>query len=890
MTNKDFAFLLACLLSVCRAAAFGEIPLGDFTTQRFKYSKLHLQGIACDETGIYYGFADGVTKTDWTGKVLAQGASAYGSTGHIGDVCLHNGLLYATSWRNKPGTVNSGGAPGSENSGREGMIQVFNAADLVMIPEKNRVLPYSTDGIEFYNGAFWIGLPYSGPYPHTNMTIAVWNEDFSRELSRPVHYSDGTKLLYTMQTLAEMDGLLWHGCYVDENWYRGRKLPLPANRTYLTDEKGNIVYSTSVWTATGIAMVPESLSHGRRLVITAGDAKSGGARVDVRFWEWLDGELVPYRPVNAVSGAADLFFLGDPLSFGLTGSDEWRLGLSYRLRRPAVNCPTPAEALRCVAEGCLDGFAARTVAVAAFDGVDFESPSAASEDIEKLLRLVREKQPSANILLPAAPVPADGNVKYVRRFNRRLCALSGKYGADFVEELDFNELSAYCESRARIRYGRYLNSYHDACVYKIGLKGKHLEKPYTTMDEAMDIIRRVHDYSGAIRQIVYLCGWQFKGHDSKYPSWSEVGGHVSYGGEKTPLLSLRRFIRDARALGADVSLHVNMNDAYTNAPDWQAYVDADAICRRKDGSLQPYQVFDGEQSYQINHEKEWKSGLARRRIDALLEMIPELLESKTIHIDAFFGDASPYHGLTYKEDMLWCDRIVDYWRKKGMDVTTELLSDVDQIGYFPMVYHHNIDERHRVAVDPRVLCGGDGEWSVRNMNFYSFDDAWKARTPDAGVVYPQAWGEGHFADLRGHRVAEAGVFLEKLVRTTMLNAWYNRFRPLRHTVDAAVYRVERTGDVLSEVKLSDHRLTVTRRGRLVVENGNYFLDYPDGKLVVYSTDGGRLTFTLPPLLQAERVFRGRTWPEGESVLTAAEAGRLTLELRKGTAAVLFHEE
>ncbi|MBR2981993.1 MAG: hypothetical protein IKC80_02055 [Kiritimatiellae bacterium] len=887
-TKKSFAFLLAGLLSFSRAAASGEIVLGDFTTERFKYSKLHLQGIACDETGIYYGFADGVTKTDWTGRVLAQGASVYGSSGHIGDVCLHNGLLYATSWRTKPGTAKPGGAPGSENSGREGLIQVFNAADLAMVPEKNRVLPYSTDGIEFYNGAFWIGLPYSGPYPHTNMTIAVWNEDFTEELSRPVHYSDGTKLLYTMQTLAEMDGLLWHGCYVDENWYRARKLPVPANRTYLTDKMGNIVYATSVWTATGIAMVPESLSRGRRLIITAGDAKSGGARVDVRFWEWLNGELVPYRPVNSFSGASDLFFLCESSAYGLTRDDEWQLGLKYRVGRPETICSTLADSMRCVRNGCLDGFAARTVALAAGAAdVSDVAHDALVARMEDLVRLVRAKQPSANILL--ASVAANDDIRGARRLNRRLYALAKKHGADFIDCVP-DELFAYCESRSRIRYGRWLNSYHDAIVYKIGLKGKHLKKPYTTMDEAMGIISKVRDYSGGMRQIVYLCGWQFDGHDSKYPSWSQVGEHVDYAEEKTPLLALRRFIRDARSLGADVSLHVNMNDAYTNAPDWKAYADADAICRMKDGSLQPYQVFDGEQSYQINHEKEWNSGLARKRIDALLDMIPELLESKTIHIDAFFGDASPYHGLGYKDDMKWCDRIVDYWREKGMDVTTELLSDVDQIGYFPMVYHHNIDERHRVAVDQRVLCGGDGEWSVRNMNFYSFDDAWKARTPDAGVVYPEAWGEGHFADIRRHRMANDETFLSKLVRTTMLNAWYNKFRPVRHTVDAAVYRVEWTMDVLSEVRLSNRRLTVTQRGRTVVENGNYFLDYPDGKLVVYSTDGGRLTFMLPPLLQSERVFRGRTWPSGESVQADSEAGRLTLELRKGTAVVLFPEE
>ena len=268
-------------------------------------------------------------------------------------------------------------------------------------------------------------------------------------------------------------------------------------------------------------------------------------------------------------------------------------------------------------------------------------------------------------------------------------------------------------------------------------------------------------------------------------------------------------------------------------------------------------------------------------------MIPELRESKTIHIDAFFGDASPYHGLDYKADMVFCDKIVDYWRTKGLDVTTELLSDIDQIGYFPMVYHLNLDERHRVAVDPAVLCGGDGEWSVRNMNFYSFDDAWKARTPDAGVVYPEAWGEGHFADLKGHHVADAETFLGRLVRTTMLNAWYNRFRPVRHTVDAKTYRVEWTGGVVSEVSMPDRRLSVSEKGRTVVDGGDCLLDYPGGKLLVYSAEGCSRSFDLPPLYANEPLFCGRRWPSGEEVSFEPKDGKIAVDLPKGTAAVVF---
>ena len=435
-----------------------------------------------------------------------------------------------------------------------------------------------------------------------------------------------------------------------------------------------------------------------------------------------------------------------------------------------------------------------------------------------------------------------------------------------------------------MRYAKWHNDYKDAVVYKIFMKAKDEPAMATNLADAMDIVRRIEKWTGGMHQIAYLVGWQFEGHDSKYPSWSEVGRQVAYPGTDTPLAALRQAMRDARRHNTDLSLHINMNDAYTNAPDWQAYLEAGAICRAKDGQPAKYQVFCGEQSYQVNHIREWEAGLAQRRIRAIIEMIPELRDAKTIHIDAFFGTQDEFLGTSYKDDEKAIDKCIDLWHELGIDVTTELLFDMDHIGFFPTVYHNNMDERHRLQVRPEVMCGGDQEWSCRDMNWYCFGETWHARAPDGGVVYPEAWGESHWGDLARSSMQDGKKFLRGLFTHTLLCRWYNRHAPVRHEVDAVHYKVHRRGGVLCDVRIADRRLTVTQNGRVVAEGGDMLLDFaePDGaKLIAYSKAGCDRTFELPEAMGGVKRFAGLRLPSEQPVELTPVEGKIRVTLSAG---------
>lgn len=60
------------------------------------------------------------------------------------------------------------------------------------------------------------------------------------------------------------------------------------------------------------------------------------------------------------------------------------------------------------------------------------------------------------------------------------------------------------------------------------------------------MVKRVHHLTCGTPQIVLLTGWQFEGHDSKYPSWAEVNHHLKRDCDETALDSLRWLIRDVR--------------------------------------------------------------------------------------------------------------------------------------------------------------------------------------------------------------------------------------------------------------------------------------------------------------------------------------------------------
>jgi hypothetical protein len=212
---------------------------------------------------------------------------------------------------------------------------------------------------------------------------------------------------------------------------------------------------------------------------------------------------------------------------------------------------------------------------------------------------------------------------------------------------------------------------------------------FLNFEETLEIIRQIYHLTCGIPQVVYLTGWQYNGHDSKYPAWGEVNERLKRAQDETAVDSLRWLMREARKYNCRVSLHLNMFDAYQDSPLWDLYLEKDIIARDLDGNPIAGNVWSGMTCYHVSYTQEWKHGLAQKRIDGLISMLPELVDSATIQIDAFLGarkadqngPISPHLGFSKEEEAKTQRKIFRYWRDRGIDVTSEWVLGI-RVDYF----------------------------------------------------------------------------------------------------------------------------------------------------------------------------------------------------------------
>jgi hypothetical protein len=331
----------------------------------------------------------------------------------------------------------------------------------------------------------------------------------------------------------------------------------------------------------------------------------------------------------------------------------------------------------------------------------------------------------------------------------------------------------------------WLLPYHQTLVTKIFLCAKNdkaqrgkistppLEKKvYLRFAEALTVIKKFDNITAGIPKVTYLVGWQFDGHDSKYPSWAKVNKDLKRPQDKTALESLRWLMREGRKYHTTVSLHLNMFDAFEDSPLWDLYQKHDILAKDKNGKVIFGEVHGGQRSTQISYTREWTLGFAQKRIHDIIEMIPELRQGKTIHIDAFHSarplartePISPLLGYTMQQEAATQRKIYRYWRRLGFDVTSEGAGFIRPdafVGLQPMAWANEgvvqnqpnelycstpMRAEPEIKADPQTLRGLQDQFCLNVLPWHYSNNKiavkGKQKTRDGnGICMPALWRE-----------------------------------------------------------------------------------------------------------------------------------------------------
>ncbi|WP_290797517.1 endo-alpha-N-acetylgalactosaminidase family protein [Flavihumibacter sp. UBA7668] len=428
----------------------------------------------------------------------------------------------------------------------------------------------------------------------------------------------------------------------------------------------------------------------------------------------------------------------------------------------------------------------------------------------------------------------------------------------------------------------FQHAYHQTLVMKLFLSipddqgGTHVSQNFTS---ALQIIKEVDQLTLEVPKIIYLVGWQYRGHDDQYPAFFEVNPALKRQEDTTATQSLRWLIREAKKYHTTVSLHINMTDAYEDSPLWTTYAEKDMLSKNADGSLLVIGNYNGKKAYQINYQREWENSYAQKRVDLLLELLPELKEAGTIHLDAWIARDSKGHRESLVNEASFQKQLADYWKTKGIDVTTEWVMDYMH-GRVPYYWHFNGRTQDDYLKQSAAECTG----SKMNPDL---------KNSDFGLEFlfgTSMYGENHFPDSR--KKTDQSNWQQAFQQEFFLNFLQYDFLNRLKRLNVKGTGMNRVAFFSNEVQVSLNDSTV-RRNELIYRSKNRVF-FPvswrsDNSYAVYSSAEQKINQIVPESwksFSAVQVWQiTKNGLEKGSVLPI-RSGQLKLNIKAHTAILL----
>ena len=375
----------------------------------------------------------------------------------------------------------------------------------------------------------------------------------------------------------------------------------------------------------------------------------------------------------------------------------------------------------------------------------------------------------------------------------------------------------------------YEHEYDQIFVYKIGVDYCPVEKSSElNAAQVLDVIRKIDNISRGIPKMVYLVGWQFRGHDTGYPSFNKVNEALRNPGDSSSLESLRWLIKQARRYNTLVSLHVNFSDVYLDDNSLGLlYKDRDIIVRWGNGDYHEGYIWCDHMAYRASNYRNWHQGtFQNNQIRPLIELIPELREIGSLHPDAWYNTSDPYYRISDEEDCMAMREMTVWLRQEyNIDITTEFdrrrPEGIDFVLYHPLLWHFEWDER--TPPNPMQIPS-------------YFQTGVNAKTWSSGAETVQSKFFGEIGDFESKIKLDTdnipGAIKEFATRTL---PWYFLNRKLRISFDGNVAR------------FSDNIIS-TYPGKYTIKSGDSYLQdgddvfipalwKPHKEIIAYSLNG-----------------------------------------------------
>ena len=374
--------------------------------------------------------------------------------------------------------------------------------------------------------------------------------------------------------------------------------------------------------------------------------------------------------------------------------------------------------------------------------------------------------------------------------------------------------------------------YQDTYIYKIFCDAPGATD-FTTFEDALGVIRRVHELAPWLKQVVYLVGWQYQGHDTGYPATDQINERL--GG----LAGLRRAAVEAAKYNAILSYHDNFDDAYRDSPRW----DETLIARDSQGGLQRGGVWAGGQSYIIALDKYARqAGLERIR-----RTVGQMPVRDSYHIDVLSAvpmrrDYHPQTPESTRDSLAGKFALIREFNRLGIDVTSEGFT-APFVGVIGHSWHlwRNSDPvfagEEPIPFIPLIYHGGPTTYGRGNPN---------ANYPQESSLYGATYSTDWTKHVTPHEMAEP-IYL-------VVAPWtYLRHRRMQdYQRRGSVCRVVYAADTFVEVNEATGQWRVVVDGTPVVEDGLVVVRRGD-LVAVYAQTERRAKIELPPSLRGARL-------------------------------------